>query len=243
MNKDVVMIFDLETTSNDKNIADIVQFGAVLMEEDGTALPVMQTYVMPDRECSEEALKVHGIGKDKYWLSPSQGQVLRQFKLLIDDYQRQGNRVFLGGFNSSRYDVPIADRIMPEAGFTEMGQLDVVCFAQRVYPLLENHKLGTVNKHLFPDEASEQFRRLAHDAIADCYLVAQIISYIKEQYGVSLADLQTWCATPQVLSVCHFGKHRGKEWKEVPKTYITWIRNTWADISEDMKATLESLGV
>lgn len=241
--QDVVLIYDTETTHNDASIAGVVQLGAVALYEDGHTETIMQTYCQPSVQCSPEALAVHGIGPDKYWLSPSEAAVVQQFKLIIDCLEEAGHRVFLGGFNSERFDNRVIDKIMPSAGFMNMPQLDPACVGPRLYPTHANHKLSTIHELFFPDEQSAAFRASAHDAVADCWMVAQMIHAFKEHYGMTLAQVSEWCSTPMVTQVCWFGKHKGTQWEFVPTSYTQFMADKFDDMSKDQVAILKHLGV
>lgn len=243
MAEDVAVIFDLETTDNDPNTSDVVQLGAVTVHESGHAYSTFQTYCRPDKAVSQEALNVHGIGPDKYWLSPHQTLVLGHLKCYLDMLQEQGHRVILGGFNSERFDVRIIDRILPAAGFMDYPHLDPACFGPRCLPSLENHKLTTTHRYMYPGAESEQFRQSAHDAVADCWMVAQIISWIRNQYSMSLAALQEWTSTPVLTQVCWFGAHKGVPWDFVPRNYLNMMANKFQDMSKDQAAVLKHYGV
>lgn len=59
-----VVAIDLETTGTDKNIASILELGAVIMNEDLSIAREFQAYIKPlDDYWSQEAEKVNGLSK------------------------------------------------------------------------------------------------------------------------------------------------------------------------------------
>ncbi len=89
----------------------------------------------------------------------------------------------------------------------------------------------------------------AHDAIGDVLVMKLFLSKLvqkvqeihpKENPMVKLAELTK---TPVLIKTFKFGKYKGSEISEVAKkdtNYLMWMRNTMADLDEDMRYTLDS---
>jgi hypothetical protein len=75
-----------------------------------------------------EAYKIHGIGLEKYVLSPSEAIALWTFKTALDSLPQP---VVLSGYNSDRYDYPLMQRCYPAAAFDKYPKLDVMHLAMR----------------------------------------------------------------------------------------------------------------
>jgi exodeoxyribonuclease X len=76
---------------------------------------------------------------------------------------------------------------------------------------------------------------LPHRAGCDAYVTAHIL---RDLLGLaSLGDLQRWSSGPALLTKVGFGKHFGKRWSEVDKSYLEWITEK-SDIKDrDVRAT------
>lgn len=90
----------------------------------------------------------------------------------------------------------------------------------------------------------------AHEALSDVLVLEKLFEhlYIKAnellpiREGVErdvdvLNHLQFLTLQPVLLTKMPFGKHKGMPFREVPRSYITWLRNQ-TDLSEDMVYSL-----
>ena len=60
---------------------------------------------------------------------------------------------------------------------------------------------------------------------------------------VRVEDMIAWSSAPSLLPRVTFGKHRGAEWKDIPRDYMEWLCRQ-ADMNEDVKFTAKHyLGV
>jgi exodeoxyribonuclease X len=73
-----------------------------------------------------------------------------------------------------------------------------------------------------------------HRAGPDAYVTAHILAEALRRAAPS--DLIAWTAQPSLLPHVTFGKHRGKQWSELPSDYLSWIVNK-SDMDADTKFT------
>lgn len=75
---------------------------------------------------------------------------------------------------------------------------------------------------------------VAHRAGPDAYVTAFLLLELLKRS--TFDQLVKWSAEPALLPKCHFGKHRGQKWSEVPVDYLSWILRQ-ADMDDDVKHT------
>ena len=102
------MFFDLETTGIDPATDKIVEISALQLAPDGTRDSKTRR-VNPGRPIPPEASAVHGILDDDVCDEPTFGQIARSLLDWIGDAD-------LAGFNIRRFDVPLLERELREAG-------------------------------------------------------------------------------------------------------------------------------
>lgn len=73
-----------------------------------------------------------------------------------------------------------------------------------------------------------------HRALPDAYVTAWIVHDMLAL--ASIEDMIRWTEEPSLLPQVTFGKHRGKEWSELPLDYLDWIIAK-SDLDEDTKFT------
>lgn len=230
------VVLDLETTGADIAEDSICQIGAVLAsytETDARAITLLSMLANPGQPIKPDASAVHGIkDEDVYWSTPAIW-ALRHVDLMLKELSKTG-QVIICGQNQERFDIPLMHRLLPEAGFNEYPSIDTYTLALRLYPSMP-HKLGELYEWFMEDEPID-----AHDAAADCHMVARILGkYMREHFSdMSLMDLAKHLEEPVVLETMPFGKHKGLPCAEVPKGYYVWCMNNFNDSHKDMDATI-----
>lgn len=71
-----------------------------------------------------------------------------------------------------------------------------------------------------------------HRAGPDAYVTAHILKALFEA-GATGRDMVAWTKEPRLLPRITFGKHKGVDWKDAPKSYLDWI--VTSDMDEDTK--------
>jgi DNA polymerase III epsilon subunit-like protein len=227
------IVVDLETTGTDIEKDSICQFAAVMVDLDvGKSVTMMSTYCNPGREISPGATEVHGISNEDVVWSPPGVWVLQQFKMLLDSIETAGDDIVICGQNHERFDIPIMRRMLPSAEFGEYLSVDTYTIALREHQDMP-HKLSE-----FYEWYCEKASLNAHDAAADCHLVAAILlKYLKER-DISIIDLALEQEVAHVLSHFPFGKHKGVSMEEIPRRYLEWCRKSFTEVHKDVEATI-----
>ncbi len=242
-----LVCFDFETTSAEPRTARAVQLAAIGF--DYSLIPPQEKILTnevlnPEVTICHEAAAVHGITQEQ----ASKGRVDKLACADLTDVLfnlRSKHEVVLAGHNSLGFDLPILERLSG-ASLQDFPHIDTLVAATRLFPDAPNHKLSVSSaedQQKFGGPGLIQSLGLgtgegAHDALADVRMVVALVEYCARGLGKSLVELADWCAEPRVLTVVHFGKHRGKHWKDVPSGYIRFICEKFDTPTPDLVATV-----
>ena len=154
------VVFDLETTSADPNEARIVQMAFCRL--DGSML--LDVLVNPGCPIPPSSTKVHGITDEKV-------KYERTFAELAFDAQSAIDGSVLCGYNSRRYDVPVLDRHLREAGEPgiDLGTVREIDAHQAWIAMRPRTLVGALQEFC-GEELGD-----AHDALADARATAKVI--------------------------------------------------------------------
>jgi len=227
------IVLDTETTGVNTDRDSIVQFAALIVEfEFGTMRPLYETLCNPGRKISEDAAAVHGIHDSDVEFAIPAVWALQHFKNLLDGLEARGYDIILCGANHERFDIPLMDTLLPTAKFRDYLSVDSYTMALREFPDMP-HKVGEMYEWYCSGDASQ-----AHDAMADCRMVADILTkYINEKH-IDILDMARQQEEAYVLDKFPFGKHKGVPIREVPTSYIQWCRQNFTDVHKDVEATI-----
>ena len=237
MSEPHVLVVDTETTGVDTNVDSVCQLAGVLTNHIGAkALPetLFSTYCKPEARMSEEALAVHKITPEMYEWSPEEWTALATLDILIKELSKD-NEVILAGHNHIRFDLPLMDRVYPDAKFQEHPVIDTMVLVYRMFPG-KPAKLGELFEWYVGKEAIN-----AHDAAADCYMVAHILAKMVDELDMPLLEVAKWCSTGVPWTIMPFGKHKGLKLEDVPSGYLGWMRRNISDPSLDLEASIDSI--
>jgi DNA polymerase-3 subunit epsilon len=236
----IPVVIDLETTGLKINHDSIVQMAAVMLTPvDGELRPItlMSTYCNPGRPIEAEASAVHGIKDEDLIYSVPAVWALQQLKLVLNALEGQDNTVILCGQNSERFDIPMMNALLPDAGFSNYLSIDTYTIAIRNWPTMP-HKLAEFYSWYLEKEPLS-----AHDAAADCVMCGEILAKYLKDTGTDLLTLANELEQPKVLDVWPWGKVKGKPVSEVPKSYLQWCRSNFTEVHHDIEATIcDALG-
>jgi DNA polymerase III epsilon subunit-like protein len=229
----IPIVIDLETTGIDLDHDSIVQLAAVMIDLDtGRPITLLSMYCNPGRPIDPGAAEVHGIkDEDVQWATPAQW-ALSHLKLALDKLEEGGNTVVICGQNHERFDIPMMDRILPSAHFNEYLSVDTYTIALREWPEMP-HKLGELYEWYVEKTAIN-----AHDAAADCYMVAEILLKYMGEHDREIITLANELEQPHVLDKFPFGKHKGMPVDKIPSGYLNWCRVNFTEVHKDVEATI-----
>lgn len=231
---------------------------------------VFDEIINPGVDIHHEAALIHGITPE---MCEGKLPDHLATKVVYDWIVRQEETVALATHNGTGFDLPIFFRLAAEGDRLgrpplRLPHIDTLTCAVRCMPNAPNHKLS------FTPEDEEQLKETmgarykpkgpgliqqlglgtgegAHDARADTRMVMALVDHFAfglqgkiDCAGNVYEALANWCATPHVLTHCHFGKHSGKPWGTekgcVPSYYVReWILDKWEDATPDMIATMK----
>ena len=237
-------LFDLETTGIDPSRDKIVEIAVVRVDPDGSRRTATHR-VHPGRPIPKEATAIHGIGDDDVRDQPAFAAIAPGLLDLMADAD-------LAGFNVRRFDVPLLDREMKDAGLDlAVGSrriIDVMTIFHRKEP---RDLAAAVRFFLERDHAG------AHGATADIEATLEVLDAQLGRYDDlprSVDALHAWLnpQPPDAVDrqgkfvvregevVFAFGKLRGRPLKEVARVerdYLEWILRQ--DFPDDARALVE----
>ena len=133
-------------------------------------------------------------------------------------------------------------------------------FDSKFLPELINPWICTyrVSKHIWPDapgHSNQVLRywlevdpdlsvattikyRAPHQALYDVATTVEILKKMLERH--SPAELHQMTGAPRLLRFIEFGKHKGTEFKDIPRDYLVWLRGQ-SNLDRDLKYTLDSI--
>jgi DNA polymerase III epsilon subunit family exonuclease len=225
------VVFDVETTSNRSETAEILDIGAVVVEDGKVTGRTFGTLVRPSsaEAITLDAANVHGLGWDHVRNAPAPVDVLARFLEFAGD-------ATLVGHNIQRFDFPVLARACDRAGLDSPRNLllDTLLLARRLRPGM----LNALDDLLTPSEL--QARRGRHEALLDAGLTAQVfvrllnhlgrekeIDVLTEELPVVAASIHARNAesTPDNMLLASIGAraHRFGMGQHPPSEPVTWL--------------------
>lgn len=163
--------------------------------------------VNPGCEIHPKASEVHGIYADDVKDCPTLGEV----------FSPQGPVISMG--HNTAFDVKFLAPYYENLA----GSLCTLALARQYIKDSENHKLGTLIKHLgLP--AGE-----AHNALADCHMTWHLLRHIVDMSGRSLSAHIAAARKPKVVMTMPFGKFKGQRIASLPRWYIEYFNDKEVD--------------
>ena len=237
-----LVVFDLETTGIWVEKDKIVEIGMVKLMPDGTRQEYVKR-VNPGMPIPVNVSRIIDIKDEDVKDAPRFKEIAREVIDFIGDAD-------LGGFNIQRFDLPVLERELIEAGSSFQWKERSIYDAQKVYHIHEKRDLMAAYQLYCDKELT-----IAHTALGDAQATVEILDAQIRRYGVeekgieSLKDFdyeQSSAYFDSERKFCWwngnlyptFGKYRRKKHiKEIAKddrSYFDWISN--ADFSDKIKA-------
>lgn len=240
MNRPLIF-FDLETTGTDPASDRIVEIAAIRLEPDGSRSSRCRR-LNPERPIPRGASAVHGIRDEDVADCPTFKQVARSLLAFLEGAD-------LAGFNVVRFDVPLLDRELRDAGcdlkLADRRIVDVMTIFHRQEP-----RDLTAAVRFFVGREHEG----AHGAEADVEATIDVLAAQLERYDdlpddvegldawlrrvpANAVDAQGKFVREDGEVVFGFGKHQGRPLSEVARRhpdYLEWILGS--DFPEDARS-------
>ncbi len=223
-----IIFFDLETTGTDPAKDRIVELAFVKMMPDGKRDKLTKR-INPGIPIPPEVTLIHGISDEDVKDCPTFKQVAHA----LYDWMRGCD---LGGYNSSKFDLPLLAEELLRAGvnvdFTERNMIDV----QQIFFKMEARTLSAAY-HFYCNKALEN----AHSAEADINATIEVLEAQLERYtdiGSDVPALHQFTHADEYVDyarrivmkdghpVFNFGKHKGRKVEDIfnaEPQYYDWM--------------------
>jgi DNA polymerase-3 subunit epsilon len=236
-----LVVFDLETTGTDPARDKIVEIAVLRVEPDG-GRQARTRRINPECPIPPGATAVHGIGDDDVRDEPPFRRVARGLLDLLEGAD-------VAGFNVRRFDLPLLERELREAGLELSMKGRRVVDVMTIFHRKERRDLSAAVQ-LYLGREHEG----AHGAEADVNATLDVLDAQLERYPDlprSVDDLDGWLRPRPAADAVDeqgkfvqrdgdvlfaFGKHRGRTLAEVAREapgYLQWI--VGSDFPDDAK--------
>jgi len=242
-----LVIFDLETTGTWVSKDKIVEIGMIKLSPDGSREDYIKR-VNPGMPIPANVSRLINIKDEDVKDKPPFKDIAKEVLDFIGDSD-------LGGFNIQRFDIPLLERELIEAGLSFHYKTRNIYDAQKIYHIHEKRDLVAAYQLYCKKELLT-----AHTALGDAeatfeILDAQIKKYGSEKEGVeSLKDFEYESSSnyfDKERKFCWwngdlypvFGKYgRKKHIRSIAKSdrrYLEWILSS--DFNEEVKSLVENV--
>ncbi len=223
-----IIFFDLETTGTDHAKDRIVELALVKLSPDGKREKYVKR-VNPGIPIPAEVTAIHGICDDDVKNCPT----FKQIAHTLFDWMRGCD---LGGYNSSKFDLPLLAeeflRVGINVDFTERHMIDV----QQIFFKMEARTLAAAYEFYCSKTLNN-----AHSAEADIDATMDVLEAQLERYpniGCDVQTLHNFTNTGDYVDyarriimkdghpVFNFGKHKGRKVEEIftaEPQYYDWM--------------------
>lgn len=213
-------VIDTETTGMDET-AELVEIGAVILDEDGIYDRFINHLVKPTIPIPPTASAIHHITDAMVADAPLAVDVLQEY---------------------SAFDYYIAHNAAFDMRFLEHLGGIWICTMKCAYelwtdaPSYGNQALSYWLGLPRPPAGTGH----AHRALYDAYTTAMIFQRLLVE-GMTLDEMVEISGRPRLLRTINFGKHKGTAFKDLDPGYLDWMRKQ-TDWDEDLIYTLQQLG-
>lgn len=224
----VFVVVDTETTGLDPTVDQLVEIGAVATTTT-EVLGMWSTFVDPEMPIPPEVSAVHGIVDSDVIGAPGDAQARRR---LLD---------FAGAFGPPRL---VAHHLEFNSAFLDIPNgLCTKRLALHLWPNYPAHKNQSLR---FRRQLQvETFGIAPHRALGDALVTAALLrdELASDEFLATGIDdvvaLIAYAESPILFATWPFGKYRGRPIAAAPADYVSWCLRSMADLSRDMRYTLE----
>ncbi len=164
-----LVVFDLETTSTNVSNTEIIEIGAIKVE-DGEATSTFSTLVKPTTHIPEMATEINHITDEMVSNAPAVEDVIADFYKFCYD-------ATLVGHNVEGFDFPIVKRIGAQVGYVFHNELmDTLNLSRRYLRERSNFKLENLAKDLKLTHTD------AHRALSDVEATYELLRYLIKKF-------------------------------------------------------------
>lgn len=225
-----IIFFDLETTGTDNAKDRIIEIALIKILPNGEREKYVKR-INPGIPIPPDSTAIHGITDEDVKDAPT-------FKLIAHELYDWMKHCDLGGYNSSKFDIPLLAeeflRVGIEVDFTERKMVDV----QQIFFKMESRSLSAAysfycNKQL-ENAHSAEADTLATIAVLEAQLdkYPNLVNDVKELHtftgGEECVDYARRLIMKDGHPVFNFGKYKGKKVEDVftsEPQYYDWMMN------------------
>ncbi len=194
-----LVVLDLETTGTWVEKDKIVEIGMIRIAPDGARESYIKR-VNPGMPIPANVTKIINITDDDVKDAPRFKDIAKEVSLFIGDSD-------LGGFNVLRFDIPLLERELYEAGINFNWRSRAVYDAQKVYHVHEKRDLMAAYL-LYCGKKLEN----AHSALSDADATVDILDAQVERYGNKEAGIESLRDIDYEAKSDYFDKERKFCW-------------------------------
>lgn len=221
-----LLVADTETTcaTPERGVCEV---GFAFVHPDGTVYDEYESLIDPQRPISPAASGVHGLTNDDVANAPTLEEFFSADAPGCYGKKIQGPAVVIGhriSFDTHTL-APYIDG--------EIFELCTLRWARRMYPDADNHQLSTLMFALNLPRPQN-----AHRVMSDVYSALYLAKHLAERMGTDLLGLARMSQEPFEVVYVPFGKHKGTKFRDVPRSYLRWMRESMTDLDMDVKHTL-----
>ena len=239
------IILDTETTGVGENDR-VIQLGYIVLG--AKEVEVHNEFFSSEVPIGFGAMEVHGITPDMIEGKPSCKESVAYKRL--QELNTDDNYMII-------HNAPFDLGMLQKEGFdTQMKVIDTLRVAKHILPDEDAHRLQyfRYKMELYKEEQKEAdalgIEVKAHDAIGDVLILKLLLSKLKEEVSTQfpsenpvekMVDLTN---TPILIKTFRFGKHKGKELKEVALSdagYLRWMLSSMDNLDDDMRYSLNAV--
>jgi DNA polymerase III subunit epsilon len=203
---------DCETTGLDTNKDRIIEIG-VCHFSFSEVINSFETLVDPEKTIPPESILIHNISDNMVSGKPKIKDVLDHVFSITNGYTIIGHNI--------DFDLNVINTEAKRCGYGRQldttNTIDTVRLA-RLFAQTETNSLECLRKYFGIDELG------AHRAMADVLVNIEVFKKLCFDYK-SKKQIQNILKDPIQMKTMPLGKHKGKPFKDVPFSYLTWAKH------------------
>jgi exodeoxyribonuclease X len=222
------LLADTETTgvgTSDR----VVEVAWMVIDDAFNILDEGASLINPLMPIPAGASAVHGITNKDVVDAPT---ITQYFDDILGGKLGYGDFIFVA--HNAQFDYRYLSPFLAEG----TPQMCTLRLARKLYPDVDNHKLGTLVYALELEVDKDRF----HSADVDMAVLMAMLGKMSEDFGYTLWDLFELANTPIQMTKMTFGKHKGTPLKDLPASYASWLLNKTDNLDPDLRASLTALG-
>ena len=214
-----IYVTDTETTdlSDDRGVVEVAWVELLYNEEfNEYYLGESESFLVnPEKTISQEAAAIHGIRNS---------DITPDLPTLAEVPLPQEPCIFVA--HNAEFDLHTLRPYM-----NVEASLCTLQLSRRLISGSESHQLGTLAAHC------NLSRQLSHRASGDIINCAELLMWVLSRNNMTVESAIDFLAKPWVFNKMPFGKHKGKNFSDVPSGYLHWLSEQ--DLDADTRTTLD----